>query len=280
MRFNLLLYVPTVSTDLDVEYGVFVQHHLMDDADIGLDYFEFRKINPENYALDIVDEKEVTKKLRKDCLVDGFKLNSYYSIDLNNSYNRNISKDEVRQVFICIKSNLKEPIDTFIRVNDDQNTKDYHVHNNLIFFTLWRSPDMKDASDFPLNVGKVNYSDFEYFKETVKQEVNNQWHSVLDKKRQISKPTLLESTKEEVLRSEVNEESITPELQTIVSVNIDDPVEVSQNMIEETPQFLVLQDNTITVEGKKESETFRIIASILLALGIISIVGKLLGLAG
>ena len=188
MRFNLLLYVPVLTDNLDITYGIFVQHHLMDDADIGLDYFEFNKINPENYALDIVDEKEVTKKLRTDCLVDGFALNSYYSIDLENSYNRNINKQEVRQIFICFKNNSKEDIDAFIRVNDEQDSKDYQVHNNLIFFTLWRSPDMKDASDFPLNVGKVNYSDFEYFKETVKREVNNQWHSVLDKKRQISKP--------------------------------------------------------------------------------------------
>ena len=103
MRFNLLLYVPALADDLTIEYGIFIQHHLMDDAEIKLDYFELSKINPENYALDIVDEKEVTKKLRKDCLVEGFTLNSYYSIDMAKSYNRNINKDEVRQIFVCFR---------------------------------------------------------------------------------------------------------------------------------------------------------------------------------
>ena len=70
MKFNLLLYVPALVDNLDIEYGVFIQHHLMDDADIELNYFDFSRINSENYALDIVDKNEVTKKVRKDCLVE------------------------------------------------------------------------------------------------------------------------------------------------------------------------------------------------------------------
>lgn len=280
MRFNLLLYVPTVATDLDIEYGVFVQHHLMDDADIGLDYFEFKKINPENYALDIVDEKEVTKKLRKDCLVDGFTLNSYYSIDVGSSYNRNINKEEVRQVFICFKNNSKEPIDAFVRVNDEQNSKDYQVYNNLIFFTLWASPDMQGISELPLSVGKVNYSDFEYFRGTVKQEVNNQWRSVLTNKRNSSKAALAENAKE-VSQLQNTEELAPPQLQTMVPTENDATVQISEPTTElriEAPQpILIPQNDNVVINDKEGSDAFKVIAYILLALGVLSILGKLFG---
>ncbi len=281
MKFNLLLYVPVSTDNVDITYGVFVQHHLMDDANIDLDYFEFKKINPENYALDIVDEKEVTKNLRVDCLVDGFALNSYYSIDLNKSYNRNISKQEVRQIFICFKNNSKEPIDAFIRVNEEQDSRDYQVYNNLIFFTLWASPDMEGTNDLPLNVGKVNYSDFEYFRETIDKEVNYQWHSFLNKKRDRSKLILVENARVEAKKLNTTEDPNISESQTIVLENNDILVSVPHIIpgarIEDSQPVIIPQSDTAVINNQEGSEAFKIIAYILLALGVVSILVKLLG---
>lgn len=275
MRFNLLLYVPALADDLTIEYGIFIQHHLMDDAEIKLDYFELSKINPENYALDIVDEKEVTKKLRKDCLVEGFTLNSYYSIDMAKSYNRNINKDEVRQIFVCFKNNSKEPIDAFIRFTEDQRIEDYQASNNLIFFRLWASPEMEGISTIPLNVGKINYSDFEYFRGIIKQEINHQWRSFLHKKRDISKAALAENRKEPDTGLVINEESPppapTPKLSDIFVQEYDIPHRLA------THTNTAPQNDVAVIDKSQGSQTFKVIAYILLTLGVLSILGKLFG---
>ena len=279
MRFNLLLYVPALADNLNIEYGVFIQHHLMDDPDIELNYFDFSKINPENYALDVVDEKEVTKKLRKDCLVDGFTLNKYYSINLENSYNRNINKDEVRQIFVCFKNNSKEHLDAFIRLAEDQNIEDYQVSNNLIFFRIWASQEMESASSIPLNVGKVNYSDFEYFCGVVKQEVNNQWHSVLNKKRNNSKAALALNNKETNDQLRVSEEPpvIIPKLNDIFVEEESFQNKILADRLEEHQEVTIPQNDVAVINNQQGSEAFKVIAYVLLALGVISIIGKLLG---
>lgn len=281
MRFNLLLYVPALADDLTIEYGIFIQHHLMDDAEIKLDYFELSKINPENYALDIVDEKEVTKKLRKDCLVEGFTLNSYYSIDMAKSYNRNINKDEVRQIFVCFKNNSKEPIDAFIRFTEDQRIEDYQVSNNLIFFRLWASPEMEGISTIPLNVGKINYSDFEYFRGIIKQEINHQWRSFLHKKRDISKAALAENRKEPDTGLVINEESPppapTPKLSDIFVQEYDIPHRLATHTNKAPQEVLAPQNDVAVIDKSQGSQTFKVIAYILLTLGVLSILGKLFG---
>ena len=278
MRFNLLLYVPALVDNLDIEYGVFIQHHLMDDANIELDYFNFSKINPENYALDIVDKNEVTKKVRKDCLVEGFTLNSHYSIDLDKSFNRNISQDEVRQIFICFKSNSKQPIDAFVRMTHDGETNNYNIKNNLIFFQLWAAPEMQDSSNIALNIGKVNYTDFKYFCDTVKKEVNNQWHLMLNKKRDISKEELLLVSNEDVEYPSVYDQiqSNSAKLEDIFAQPEDVSAHISSIPIE--PQEIVIAQHNITpASSKKGSDSFKIIAYILLILGVLSILGKLFG---
>lgn len=279
MRFNLLLYVPALADNLNIEYGVFIQHHLMDDPDIELNYFDFSKINPENYALDIVDEKEVTKKLRKDCLVDGFTLNRYYSINLENSYNRNINKDEVRQIFVCFKNNSKENLDAFIRLAEDQNIEDYQVSNNLIFFRVWASQEMENTSSIPLNVGKVNYSDFEYFCGVIKQEVNNQWHSVLNQKINNSKAALAVNNKETDSQLRASEEPpvIIPKLNNIFVEEEDFQTEILTNRLEDYQEVVTPQNDVVVIHNKQGSETFKVIAYVLLALGVMSIIGKLFG---
>lgn len=281
MRFNLLLYVPALADDLTIEYGIFIQHHLMDDAEIKLDYFELSKINPENYALDIVDEKEVTKKLRKDCLVEGFTLNSYYSIDMAKSYNRNINKDEVRQIFVCFKNNSKEPIDAFIRFTEDQRIEDYQASNNLIFFRLWASPEMEGISTIPLNVGKINYSDFEYFRGIIKQEINHQWRLFLHKKRDISKAALAENRKEPDTGLVINEESPppapTPKLSDIFVQEYDIPHRLATHTNTAPQEVLAPQNDVAVIDKSQGSQTFKVIAYILLTLGVLSILGKLFG---
>lgn len=277
MRFNLLLYVSTLANKPDIEYGVFIQHHLMDDANIELSYFDFSKINPENYALDIVDTHEVTKKVRKDCLVEGFTLNDYYSMDLDNSYNRNISKDEVRQIFVCFKNNSKEDLDAFIRLTEGERVEDYQITNNLIFFRLWASPEMESASNIPLNIGKINYSDFEYFRGIIEQEVNNQWHSVLHKKRDNSKAALVDNQKEADTQLEVNIEPPKPKLSNIFSEEGHIPSEVLTPRSEEHQEVLIPQNDITVVNNKQGSEAFKVIAYVLLALGIMSILGKIFG---
>lgn len=276
MRFNLLLYVSTLADKPDIEYGVFIQHHLMDDANVELSYFNFSKINPENYALDVVDTHEVTKKVRKDCLVEGFTLNSYYSINLDNNYNRNISKDEVRQIFVCFKNNSKENLDAFIRLTEGERVEDYQVTNNLAFFRIWASPEMESASNIPINIGKVNYSDFEYFRGIIEQEVNNQWHSVLHKKRDSSKAALVDNKKEDGTQLEANIKIPEPKLNNIFLEEDYTPNEVLTTISEEHQAVLIPQ-NDIIVNNKQGSEAFKVIAYVLLALGFISILGKMFG---
>lgn len=276
MRFNLLLYVSTLADKPDIEYGVFIQHHLMDDANVELSYFNFSKINPENYALDVVDTHEVTKKVRKDCLVEGFTLNSYYSINLDNNYNRNISKDEVRQIFVCFKNNSKENLDAFIRLTEGERVEDYQVTNNLAFFRIWASPEMESASNIPINIGKVNYSDFEYFRGIIEQEVNNQWHSVLHKKRDSSKAALVDNKKEDGTQLEANIKIPEPKLNNIFLEEDYTPNEVLTTISEEH-QAVLIPRNDIIVNNKQGSEAFKVIAYVLLALGLISILGKMFG---
>lgn len=271
MRFNLLLYVPALADSLNIDYGIFVQHHLMDDRDIKLDYFDFSKINPENYALDIVEEKEVTKKLRKDCLVDGFTLNSYYSIDLQSDYNRSINREEVRQIFICFKNNSTDKIKAFIRLTADQKAEDYQIKDNLIIFRLCSSPEMEGISPISLELGKDNYSDFESFHEAVKQDVNQQWHQFLEAK--------IGAGSESV----VSEPESEPEQPKPVGNAIEEGD--SHQSPKSPPSVKPPEDiDAIDTKSSKEisvkaesqgSEAFKVIAHVLLALGILSVIAKL-----
>lgn len=275
MRFNLLLYVPALVDNLDMEYGIFIQHHLMDDADIELKYFNFSRINSENYALDIVDRNEVTKKVRKDCLVQGYTLNSYYSIDLDKGFNRNISKDEVRQIFICFKNNSKEPIDAFIRMTHDGETNNYRIKDNLVFFQLWVAPEMAGSSDIALNIGKVNYTNFDYFCERVKTEVNNQWRLMLNKKRDISKEKLVTHNEVSYEQSEhIQEPQTQVKLERIFAQpdEIPDHVRVIHT---DSQEILIPQNGNILADSRNGSNSFKIIAYILLILGVLSILGKM-----
>lgn len=277
MKFNLLLYVPALVDNLDIEYGVFIQHHLMDDADIELNYFDFSRINSENYALDIVDKNEVTKKVRKDCLVEGFTLNSHYSINLDKGFNRSISKDEVRQIFICFKSNSKQPIDAFVRMTNDGETHNYHIKDNLIFFKLWVAPEMEDSSNIALNIGKINYSSFEYFRENIKEEVNKQWHSMLLRKRDISKEELLRANKDIDVQPEpalVQSNPVKLENIFVQPEDVPDHVNITSIPMQST---ITSQYNTISANTKKGTDSFKIIAYILLILGVLSMLGKIFG---
>lgn len=277
MRFNLLLYVPALLESLDIEYGVFIQHHLMDDADIELDYFDFNKINSENYALDIVEKNEVTKKIRKDCLVDGFTLNSHYSINLEKGFNRIIRSDEVRQIFICFKSSSKQPVDAFIRVTHDNETHNYHIKDNLIFFRLWAAPEMESISDIDLNIGKINYTSFEYFCENIKEEVNKQWHSILHKQRDISREELFKEEKDSDIATENVEDQTAPvKLENIFAQSEDVSNHVSV-MPTPIPSTITSQNNTVVASTKKGTDSFKIIAYILLILGVLSMLGKIFG---
>ena len=277
MRFNLLLYVPALLESLDIEYGVFIQHHLMDDADIELDYFDFNKINSENYALDIVEKNEVTKKIRKDCLVDGFTLNSHYSINLEKGFNRIIRSDEVRQIFICFKSSSKQPVDAFIRVTHDNETHNYHIKDNLIFFRLWAAPEMESISDIDLNIGKINYTSFEYFCENIKEEVNKQWHSILHKQRDISREKLFKEEKDSDIATENVEDQTAPvKLENIFAQSEDVSNHVSV-MPTPIPSTITSQNNTVVASTKKGTDSFKIIAYILLILGVLSMLGKIFG---
>lgn len=277
MKFNLLLYVPALIESLNIEYGVFIQHHLMDDADIELDYFDFNRINSENYALDIVEKNEVTKKIRKDCLVEGFTLNSHYSINLDKGFNRIIRSDEVRQIFICFKSSSKQPVDAFIRVTHDNETHNYHIKDNLIFFRLWAAPEMENSSNIDLNIGKVNYSSFEYFCENIKEEVNKQWHSILHKQRDISREELFKEEKDsDVVTETVEDQSAPVKLENIFAQPEDVPNHVSVKTAS-TPNPITSQNNTVAASTKKGTDSFKIIAYILLILGVLSMIGKIFG---
>ncbi|MFC6382207.1 hypothetical protein [Psychrobacter glacincola] len=275
MRFNLLLYVPALVDNLDMEYGIFIQHHLMDDADVELNYFDFSRINSENYALDIVDRNEVTKKVRKDCLVDGYTLNSHYSIDLDKGFNRNISRDEVRQIFICFKNNSKEPIDAFIRMTHDGETNNYRIKDNLVFFQLWVAPEMAGSSDIALNIGKVNYTNFDYFSESIKKEVNNQWRLMLNKKRDISKEKLVTHNEVTHEQSELLQE---PKIQAKLERIFAQPDEVPDHVRvinTDSQEILIPQNGNVLADSRNGSNSFKIIAYILLILGVLSILGKI-----
>ena len=278
MKFNLLLYVPALADDLDIEYGIFIQHHLMDDADIELDYFKFDRINSENYALDIVNKNEVTKKVRKDCLVEGFTLNSHYSIDLDNGFNRSISRDEVRQIFICFKNNSKQAIDAFIRMTHDGKTSNYHIKDNLIFFQLWVAPEMENSSEIALSIGKINYSNFDYFCQSIKEEVNKQWHLMLNIKRDLSRDELMRHSEETAKPLQAVQEPSEPLLENIFAQPKDIPAHITvvKNVAETEPQALVaLQHDSTPINDNKGSDSFKVIAYILLALGVLSILGKI-----
>ena len=284
MRFNLLLYVPALADSLNIDYGVFIQHHLMDDRDIKLDYFNFSEINPENYALDIVEEKEVTKKLRKDCLEDGFTLNSYYSINLKSDYNRSINREEVRQIFVCFKNNSTEKTKAFIRLTEGQKIKDYQIKDNLIIFKLWSSPEMEGVSPLSLELGKGNYSDFELFHKAVKQKVNQQWHQFLkskiggssggavsepdfDSDRLISTTTQPSNDNSIDAGSKANSQGDSkPTIPVITDVK--PSKEVGATDVKPS------EEKSVTVENQG-SEAFKVIAHVLLALGILSVIAKL-----
>ncbi len=218
MRFNLLLYVATLVNTLDVDYGIFIQHHLMDDPNINLDYFDFSKINPETYALDIVEKNPVTPQIRRNCLVEGFTLNSYLTLDLDRDFNRNIHADDVRQIFICFKNRSTDPIDAFIRLTEDHDITDYQIHNNLIFFRLWVAPELTINNDTEFNIAKINYSNFEYFCETIKSQLNQQWHAILNEKRHLSKAKLTPDQKD----SQVTINDTPPETEPQNSVKLTD----------------------------------------------------------
>lgn len=287
MRFNLLLYVPALENHIDIEYGIFIQHHLMDDANVTVDYYDFSKINPENYALDIVTENQVTKKVRKDCLIEGFTLNSHYTIDLDTHFNRNIARDEVRQVFVCFKNNTKAPIDAFICLTHNDITTNYKIKDNLIFFRLWVAPEMQSSSETALNIGKINYTDFNYFCDCVKAEVNHQWHAILKQKINQSKTALQKDipqpppipqhpSSSAQKPPKAIKHTATPSTPSRVVM----PVSViassdNQELTSNVDEHLAI-DNQTAVATKEGSRLLKIIAYTLLSLGIISILIKIL----
>lgn len=280
MRFNLLLYVPALTNNPDIEYGVFIQHHLMDDANVELTYFDFSKINPETYALDIVDTHEVTKKVRKDCLVEGYTLNSYYSIDLDSSFTRSINKEEVRQIFICFKDNSKAPMDAFVRLTHDNVIRDYHSRDNLIFFRLWVAPEIEEASKLSASIFPANYSDFDYFRSELEAQVNKQWHSILDKKRDLSKARLTGGESRPETPTVVTPEPAPPFINTPNEETYDPPFAPSDfrdDLPQQDQEPIVSLDNPLVVSNDEGSSAFKVIAYILLFLGILSILGKIFG---
>ena len=185
------------------------------------------------------------------------------------------------QVLSSFKNNSKEPIDAFIRFTEDQRIEDYQVSNNLIFFRLWASPEMEGISTIPLNVGKINYSDFEYFRGIIKQEINHQWRSFLHKKRDISKAALAENRKEPDTGLVINEESPppapTPKLSDIFVQEYDIPHRLATHTNTAPQEVLAPQNDVAVIDKNQGSQTFKVIAYILLTLGVLSILGKLFG---
>lgn len=252
MRFNLLLYVATLTETPDVDFGIFIQHHFMDDADIQLDYFDFSKINPENYALDIVEKNPITPQVRRDCLVEGFTLSSYLTINLSHGFNRNIHVDDVRQIFICFKTRSQESIDAFIRLTKDQVITDYQIHNQLIFFRLWVAPELTTGSNAEFNIAKINYSNFDYFCETVKSQLNQQWHSVLKEKRAISKSQLKKDDhNNQFTVNEKPEPTPAVKLTDIYSLNDFAPPSLGSGTVSETNDFESVPDSSDWLESQK-----------------------------
>ncbi len=292
MIYNLMLYVPTLLSDVNASYGLFVQHHFMDDKDIKLSYYEFDKINPETCALDIVEHKPVTDKIRIDSLVQGFALKSYYAVDTDKGYNRSIAKRDVKQLFVCFKSENARAVDAFIRVSQEIMT-DYYASNGLIIFKLWTAPEVAEFFADQGAMGHLNYTKFAYFQEKLEEQLNNHWRTVLDKQLAATLSSLKINSQGTTLSQPLDDGAtlgaIDPSLEpsladasptndndNVIAAKVPDLPDVSapdlpQTRVAETVAALPLQTTD------KGSSALKVTAYVLLSLGILSMLIRLFG---
>ena len=101
---------------------------------------------------------------------------------------------------------------------------------------------------------------------------------MLNKKRDSSKAVLEANSKKANTELDTNEDStpIIPKLNNIF-VEEEVPSGFLANRIEEYQEVVISQNDVVVVNNKQGSEAFKVIAYVLLALGVISIIGKLLG---
>ena len=105
-KTNIRLFVPNTTEALDFEYGLLIHYMSYNEyraqSEIGLQYYELAEIDPIDNALDIVQQKVITDAARSQSKIDGFTLDSHYTLSFGERLNNKIAEDSVRQIWLWL----------------------------------------------------------------------------------------------------------------------------------------------------------------------------------
>lgn len=197
MKVNIRLFVPNTTDTLDFEYGLVIHHLKYSESkmqsEIGLQYYELSEIDPLTNALDVVQRQSITNINRSQSIINGFTLDSHYTLSFDKRFNNKISENSVRQVWLLLhcKNNSEYPF--LIEKITDIEEKIISQHNNF-FIRLWSHSEWNAHETCSLVTQKFSS----------KQEILNRLHKDLatefdqieQTKRQISLAELKLNTKQ------------------------------------------------------------------------------------
>lgn len=159
MKTNIRLFVPTTTEVLEFEYGLLIHYMTYNESkarsEISLDYYELAAIDPLTNALDIVERKEVTEAVRGQSKIDGFTLDSHYTLSFDQRYNNKTPEQSVRQVWLWLHCNEENDYDFLVEKATDSLVK-IPTQNNQLLTRVWAHPDWIERDINPLKQQTVS----------------------------------------------------------------------------------------------------------------------------
>ena len=261
MKTNIRLFVPNTTEALDFEYGLLIHYMKYNEyrsqAEIGLKYYELADIDPINNALDIVQQQVITDTNRGQSKIDGFTLDSHYTLSFNQRLNNKIEENSARQIWLWLNCNnpkeyhflLEKITDTEQKIVSDQ---------NQLFVRLWRHPEWMEHDIDPFDQGKIG-SLLELIS-VVKQRLEAQFDQIEQENRE---KVLTDLKLREVKLANIEEKNSILEIEKNSYPLNDIPMLQSENSIKRLPVYIDMDDLKVLqqafIEWRAYSNTKKLI---------------------
>lgn len=158
MKTNIRLFVPNTTEALSFEYGLLIHYTAYNEyraqSEIGLQYYELAEIDPIDRALDIVQRQIITDAARSQSKIDGFTLDSHYTLSFDQRFNNKVAQDSVRQVWLWLNCKNSTEYHFLLEKITDFEEKRVSDQNQLLV-RLWLHPDWTEQDVNPFDQGKI-----------------------------------------------------------------------------------------------------------------------------
>lgn len=261
MKTNIRLFVPTTTEALDFEYGLLIHYMSYNEyraqSEIGVQYYELAEIDPIDHALDVVQQQIITDAARSQSKIDGFTLDSHYTLSFDQRFNNKIIQDSVRQVWLWLNCKNSTEYHFLLEKITDFEEKRVSDQNQLLV-RLWVHPDWTEQDINPFDKGKI----FSYLEliSVMKQRLSVQFDHIEQVSRQKVLASLnIKQTQPIVIKSEVAASAVEYKTKPIdrkifdsteSSVNYDNLVREMQKSIKTVDQ-VELRLNNLKIELDK-----------------------------